>query len=311
MTGQLNRKLTLFVQKYRTGLLAASCGGIFTVNILYHVFPKETYRKLYQAWYKGEPVSLSDKLQSTFQEVLKDAGVSSPQSYSAFAAFGFHPVGAGIPRTPAGAHVGIPANFNSTAEDAGGITNRVVLINGKEVDWDSSVGRSLKEALTFSREAQKFSVAREVVGLESGGPVLHAAVAPVCVAGTCFSAVAIKQMFSLYTGPVVLRGLLNVAVAASGAACYFLSSDAVSQWLDYRSDRKAAGISKEYTRGGVEFYDKILSRNKILRSLMGKSGEEMYAPSGNLLPAHWIRLKHAPYTSRKAAIVSLLEEQKH
>ncbi|MBN3284690.1 TM177 protein, partial [Polyodon spathula] len=79
MTGQFNRKLTRFVQKYRTGLLAASCGGIFTVNILYHVFPEETYRKLYQAWHKGEPVSLSDKLQSTFQEVLKDAGVSSPQ----------------------------------------------------------------------------------------------------------------------------------------------------------------------------------------------------------------------------------------
>ncbi|MBN3306538.1 TM177 protein, partial [Amia calva] len=304
------RKLTIFVQKYRTGLLVTSCAGVFSVNMFYHAFPEQTYKKLYQAWSKGEPSVLSEKLQKTFQEVLQDTGVRLPRKYTAFAAFGFHPVGAGQPWMPLGAQIGIPANFNSTTDDTEGITNRVILINGKELHWDSSTGKALKESLTFSPEAQQFAVAREVVRLESGGPLLLAAVAPTCLAGTCLFGVAVKQMFTLYSGPVMLRGLVNVAVLALGSAFYFLTSDAVTQWLDYKSDRTAARLSKDYARGGVEFYDKILSRNVTLRGLMGKKGEEMYTPSGNLFPTHWFRLKHAPYTARREGIVKLLNEQK-
>ncbi|XP_036397068.1 transmembrane protein 177 [Megalops cyprinoides] len=303
-------KITVFVQRYRMGFLLAGCGAVFSANMFYHVFPENTYKKLYQAWRKGEPASLSEKLEKTFQDVLKDTRVISSQKYSAFAAFGFHPVGAGVPWMPSGAHIGIPANFNSTLDDSAGITNRVIFINGKEVEWDSDSGAALKEALLLSPEAQKFAVAREVARLESGGPVLHAAVAPACLAGVCVYGVALKQIFGLYSGPAVLRGLVNVLAVALGAASYFLTSDALSQWLDYSSDRKAASISKDYAKGGVEFYDKILSRNKTLRTLMGQKGEEMYAPSGNLFPASLLQLKHAPYTSRREGIANLLKEEK-
>ncbi|XP_040914073.1 transmembrane protein 177 [Toxotes jaculatrix] len=303
-------KYSVLLQKYRTPLLIASCGGVFAANMFYHVFPDMSYRQLYQAWYKGEPVILSEKLEDVFQQVLKDCGISSTKNFSAFASFGFHPVGAGVPWLPAGAQIGIPANFNSTADDPSGITNRSIFINGKTVDWSSDSGSALKEALMFSLEAKKFALAREVARLHSAGPVLNAAVAPLCLGGVWVYSVVLKQVFGLHAGPAILRGAVNVLALGLGAMSYFLTSDAVNQWIDYSSDRRAAGVSRDYAKGGVEFYDKILSRNKTLRSLMGQKGEEMYAPSGNLFPAHLLQLKHTPYTSRRDGIIALLKKEK-
>lgn len=241
---------------------------------------------------------------------MKDYGISSPKNFSAFASFGFHPVSAGVPWLPAGAQIGIPANFNSTPDDLSGITNRTIFINGKTVDWSSDSGSALKEALVFSQEAQKFAIAREVARLQSGGPVLSAAVAPLCLGGVWVYSVVLKQVLGLHAGPVLFRVVANAVALGLGAVSYFLTSDAVGQWLDFSADRHAAGVSRDYAKGGVEFYDKILSRNKTLRSLMGQKGEEMYAPSGNLFPAHLLQLKHTPYTLRRDGILTLLAKEK-
>lgn len=303
-------KFSVLLQKYRTPILIASCGGVFAANMFYHVFPDLSYRQLYQAWNKGEPVALSEKLEDVFQQVLKDYDVSSSKNFSAFASFGFHPVGAGVPWLPAGAQIGIPANFNSTVDDPSGITNRTIFINGKTVEWDSDTGTALKDALVFSLEAQKFAIAREVARLQSGGPVMSGAVAPVCLGGVWVYSVLLKQVFGLHVGPALFRGAVNVVALGLGAVSYLLVSDSVSQWIDYNSDQRAAGLSRDYAKGGLEFYDKILSRNKTLRSLMGQKGEEMYAPSGNLFPAHLLQLKHTPYTSRREWIHAMMKEEK-
>ncbi|XP_051937489.1 transmembrane protein 177 [Hippocampus zosterae] len=303
-------KYAVLLQKYRTPLLVASCGGIFAANMFYHVFPDVSYRQLYQAWYKGEPVTLSDKLEDLFQQVLKDYSGSSSKNFSAFASFGFHPVSAGVPWLPAGAQIGIPANFNSTDDDRSGITNRTIFINGKAVEWDSEMGTALKDSLVFSLQAQKFAIAREVARLQSGAPIVSAAVAPFCLGGVWVYSVVLKQVFSLHAGPALLRGAVNLVALGLGAVSYFLTLDAVTQWSDYWSDRRAAGVSRDYANGGVEFYDKILSRNKTLRALMGKKGEEMYAPSGNLFPANILQLKHTPYTSRREGILALMKRDK-
>ncbi|KAG7999754.1 hypothetical protein GBF38_000799, partial [Nibea albiflora] len=172
-------KYSVFLQKYRTPLLIAGCGGVFAANMFYHVFPDMPYRQLYQAWHQGEPVTLSEKLEDLFQQVvLKDYGIGSPKNFSAFASYGFHPVGAGVPWLPAGAQIGIPANFNSTADDPSGITNRTIFINGKAVDWSSDTGSALKESLVFSPEAQKICRSKRSGSLAVRWTVMNAAVAP-------------------------------------------------------------------------------------------------------------------------------------
>ncbi|XP_025059096.1 transmembrane protein 177 isoform X2 [Alligator sinensis] len=298
-------KAATFVQRHRTAALATSCTGLLVAKLSHHIFPEQTCKLLHQFWTKGQSVELSERLQDLFHDVLKDAGVASALCYRAFLASGFHPVSAGISWLPSGSLVGIPANF-STAEDRQGIIDHVVMINDKEVDWESKEGHALKDALTFSLEAQKFAISREVMYLQSNSPIIKAAVAPIFLAGTFISAVAIKQHLGLYSSPLALRVVFNLIFAMIGFFCYHCASDSVSRSLDYRADRKAAAISKDYARGGVEFYDKILSRNRILRALMGKQGQRMYAPSGNLFPGSLFGLKHTPYTSRRDLIVNIL-----
>ncbi|XP_068543533.1 transmembrane protein 177 [Anas acuta] len=305
---QFLRKASVWVKKRKITLLATSCVGLLGANLSYHVFPEQTFKLLHECWSDGQPAELSQRLSGVFQDVLQDTAVKSTDSYRAFAASGFHPVSAGIPWLPAGSLVGIPPNFDSTVEDKKGIVDHVVVINGKEVDWESNEGVALKEALTFSPEAQKFAIAREVVYLQNSSPLARAVVAPVCLAGTCLCGVGIKIALGLSTGPTIFRGICNLTVAAAGLIFYYVCYDAVTYYLDCKADRNAATVSKDYARGGVEFYDKILSRNRILRALMGKEGMKMYAPSGNLFPRYWFRIKYTPYTYRRDLIVNILRE---
>lgn len=66
-------KYSVLLQKYRTPLLVASCGGVFAANLFYHVFPDWSFRPLYQACNRGEPVTLSEKLEDVFQQVVSIA----------------------------------------------------------------------------------------------------------------------------------------------------------------------------------------------------------------------------------------------
>lgn len=302
-------RFSVWVQRYRSPLMVSGACGLLGLNLVPHLVPEWSFCPLYQAWFKGQPVQLSPKLETLFKQVLSDYGVGSPHKFSAFASFGFHPLGGGLPMSPGGARVGIPANFNSSEDDSSGITDRTIYINGRAVDWSSEAGTALSSALVMSSEAQRFAVAREVARLDCAFPVLSAAVAPICFSGVWIYSVLLKQIFNLHAGPVVLRATVNVLSVGLGAVSYVMASDAVGQYVDYSTDRRAAAVSRDYASGGVEFYDKILARNRTLRTLMGQKGEQMYAPNGNLFPANLLQLKHTPYTARRDGILNILKNQ--
>ncbi|TRY97095.1 hypothetical protein DNTS_027284 [Danionella cerebrum] len=303
-------KLLAFIQRNRTPLLLTGCGAVFFAKTFYHVFPGHTYRKVYQAWHKGEPASLSEKLENIFQDVLKDCSIKSPEKFSAFAAYGFHPVGAGVPWLPAGAQIGIPSNFNSSTDDPSGITDRTIFVNGKELEWESDSGVTLRNSLVLSPEAQKFVIARELNRLGSGEPILKAAVGPVCLIVACVFNVAVKQIYLLQSRLVLFRGAVNIVTVVFGVFAYIFASDGLNHWVDYHSDRRAARLSSDYAKGGLEFYEKILTQNKTLRVLMGQEGEALYAHSGNLFPGYMWKLSHAPFTSRRDKILNILKNEK-
>ncbi|KAJ7345913.1 hypothetical protein JRQ81_001863 [Phrynocephalus forsythii] len=299
-------KAAAMVERHRTRVLAVSCAGLFGVNFTFHLIPEQTFRPIYQAWISGIEMKLSENMQSFFCGVLHEARVKAANRYRAFATSVFPPLGAGLPWLPAGCVVGIPASFSYTGSDEQRVQKHSIVIEGKKVPWESEEGEALKRALTLSLEAQKFAVAREVMYLESGGPLIRAAVAPVCLAGTYITGVAIKQLLGIYSKRAFFRGFYNISVAAVGLVVYCLLFDSVSQAVEYSADRKAATISTDYARGGVEFYDKILSQNKIRRTLMGEKGKKIYSPSGNVMPKYGIRTKHAPLTSRRNLIINIL-----
>uniref|UniRef100_A0A8C3YTV8 Transmembrane protein 177 n=1 Tax=Catagonus wagneri TaxID=51154 RepID=A0A8C3YTV8_9CETA len=301
MAGLLWRA-TAFVQRHRTGLLVGSCAGLLGAQISYHLFPDPVVQWLYQYWPQGRPAPLSPELQGLFQEVLQDIGVPSGHRFEAFTTFTFQPVSAGFPRLPAGAVVGIPASFLG---DPATSADEPVVVHGQRVDWQSPAGAWLRDALTLSHDAQKFALAREVVYLESSAAALQALPAPACLAGTWVLGVGAKHALGLYGGPLNLRAAFNLLAAVAGYVVYAFCTDSLTHALEAWLDRRAASLSAAYTWGGVEFYEKVLSCNLALRSLLGRPGEQLYTPSGNVVPRHWFRIKHLPYTTRRDLVLQL------
>ncbi|ELV10287.1 transmembrane protein 177 [Tupaia chinensis] len=301
MAGPL-RWATAFVQRHRAGVLVGSCTGLFGIQMSYHLFPDPVIQWLYQYWPQGQPAPLSPELQNLFQEVLQDLGVPSGHCYKPFTTFIFQPVSAGFPRLPAGAVVGIPASFLGVP-----LTNidHSVVVHGQRVDWQSPAGARLRDALTLSHDAQKFALAREVVFLESSAAALQALPGPVCLTGTWALSVGAKHALGLYGGPTNLRAAFNLLAAVAGFVAYALSTDSLTHALEAWLDRRTASLSAAYARGGVEFYEKVLSGNLALRSLLGRRGEKLYTPSGNIIPRHWFRIKHLPYTTRRDSVLQV------
>lgn len=301
MAGPLWRA-AVFIQRHRTGLLVGSCAGLFGAQISFHLFSDPIVQWLYQYWPQGQPASLSPQLQSLFQEVLQDMGVPSGHCYKPFTTFTFQPVSAGFPRFPAGAVVGIPAIYLG---DPVINTDHTVTIHGQRVDWQSPAGTRLKNALTLSHDAQKFALAKEVVYLESSAAALQSLPAPACLAGTWALTVGTKHVLGLYGGPMNLRVAFNLVAMVAGFVVYTFSKDSLAVALEGWLDRRTASLSAAYARGGVEFYEKILSGNLALRSLLGRKGEKLYTPSGNIVPRHWFRITHLPYTTRRDSVLQM------
>ncbi|KAB0360755.1 hypothetical protein FD754_004911 [Muntiacus muntjak] len=293
---------TVFVQRHRTGLLVGSCAGLFGAQISYHLFPDPVVQWLYQYWPQGQPAPLSPELERLFREVQQDIGIPAGHHLEAFTTFTFQPVSAGFPRLPGGAVVGIPASFLGGPVTS---TDRPVVVYGQRVDWRSPAGARLRDALTLSHEAQKFALAKEVVYLESGAAALQALPAPACLAGTWALSVGAKHALGLYGGPMSLRAAFNLVAAAAGFVAYAFSTDSLTHALEAWLDRRTASLSAAYARGGVEFYEKVLSGNLALRSLLGQRGEKLYTPSGNVVPRHWFRIKHLPDTARRDSVLQM------
>ncbi|XP_007433189.1 transmembrane protein 177 [Python bivittatus] len=297
-------KAVSIMEQHRTAFLSISCAGLFGANLTLHIFSKELFKTIYQAWDHGKPLELSEDLQSLFYDILRDVKVKSADCYDAIKTCTLHPVSAGLPWRHKGCVVGIPYHFSDTSSGEQQIAKIGVLLKGRKVDWTSTEGLTLKDALTLSPEAQKFAIAREIINLQQNRPLACAAVGPICLAGSCISGVAVKQVLGLYYAPVLFRGIYNMAVVALGFVGYCLLYDTISQAFDYRTDRNTASISPSFARGGVEFYSKVLSQNKAFRTIMGKEGEQIYASNGNILPK--FRLKHPSYTSRRNLIINML-----
>ena len=63
-------------------------------------------------------------------------------------------------------------------------------------------------------------------------------------------------------------------------------------------DKAAAGVSPEYSQGGVEYYNKILQRNVAIREFQGETGRSLYTGKGDVIQGI-IRVKSPNITDRR------------
>lgn len=155
------------------------------------------------------------------------------------------------------------------------------------------------ESMILSDEAKKFSICREIERTRTHNFIFSSAL-PGCWMGlTYLVARYANRKLGLFNAPFrpLHRITAYLSILPAMGFTYFLIKDANQRSLQGFIDSSAAGLSREYSAGGVEYYTKLMVRNSSLR-VLDPSQKDNYNMLGELKPGI-IRMKHKPLLERK------------
>lgn len=210
-----------------------------------------------------------------------------------FSVFGFDTYYAGTLNPKYGAILGIPCNLNNTAEWLRGNLR----IKEEDIDWTKREAQTLLSAAVLSTDALKFAIAREILLIQAEEPYSNSIRLAVITAVLWTLYNAIVSKLKLRERHVPLCRTIYTVFILFGAIVWLGIKDHQSYHLDSKVDRALCDLGAAYVTGGQEFYEKILIRNRAIRSLLGKDGVKVYTAYGNEQTS--FRQKHTPLSSRK------------
>jgi len=236
------------------------------------------------------------------QEAMNDLKLSDDirNAIKPFGVFGFDMYHAGTLSPTYGAILGIPCNLNNTAEQL----RADLRIKEEEINWTQQDAKNLLDASMLSTNAQKFAIAREILLIQAEEPYSNSFTFALIVAAIWTLYNATVHRFKLRERSVIVCRVLFSVFALVGAILWLGIKDYQSYRLDGQVDKALCGLGIEYIKGGQEFYEKILRRNRALRSLLGKYGEKIYTAYGNEQAS--LRVKHVPLSQRRKYFDSYL-----
>ncbi|XP_072745160.1 transmembrane protein 177 isoform X1 [Anoplolepis gracilipes] len=285
-----------FSFKYRNLVLGitATVVGYYTVLMPHTIFLSK-YRYMVATYQMEKEVPLGFKIQRRIERVMDDLKLSDDirNVIKPFSVFGFDVFYAGTLNKKYGAILGIPSNFTNTPEQL----RKNLQIKEVPIDWTRQDAQSFLNALTLSESAQKFAIAREILQIQAEEPYLNSYILAFTIAilWTLYNAIAYR--FRLRDRNVILYGTLYSGFTVFGAISWFGITDYLSYHLDKKNDEDLCSLGAEYIKGGQEFYEKMLIRNRAARSLLGDEGKRIYTAYGN--EHTFVRQKHVPLSHRK------------
>ncbi|EZA61202.1 hypothetical protein DMN91_005360 [Ooceraea biroi] len=288
--------MNVFSSKYRTVVLGITATAIGYYGILMpHTIFLDKYRAIVTTYQLGKEIPLSAKAMQNIREAMNDLKLSDNvrNVIKPFSVFGFDLYHAGTLGPKYGAILGIPCNLNSTAEQL----YENLRIKEEEVDWSQKEAQDLLSASTLSTSAQKFAIAREILLIQAEVPYSNSFQLALIVAVLWTLCNTMTYKFKLRERSVTLCRILYMAFTLFGAILWLGIKDYQSYRLDSEVDKVLCGLGAEYVKGGQEFYEKTLIRNRALRSLLGKDGEKIYTAGGN--EQTLFRQKHVMLSHRK------------
>lgn len=213
-----------------------------------------------------------------------------------FTCFASDPLHGGSLKTRFGAIIGLPGTF--AYKDVADINREELLLDQMVVDWNSANGETLLKSLVLSDKAKAFAIAREInyatfhqIHVETFMRSIVGVLAYSC--GHLLSKYfALERRLKFWA-----RFSLYSFIASAWFVLYVSLKDSYYCRQDNAADRKAAALSRAYAEGGVEYYNKVLLRNKSLRALMGTAGQKRYTAYGNVVST-W-RRDHVQLTTRR------------
>jgi hypothetical protein len=243
----------------------------------------------------GDEIPLNATVMRNIREAMDDLKLSDDirNAIKPFSVFGLDMYHAGTLSPKYGAILGIPCNLNNTAEEL----RADLCIKEKEINWTQQDAQNLLNAAILSTNAQKFAIAREILLIQAEEPYSNSFTLAFVIAVIWTLYNTTTHRFKLRERSVMVCRVLYSVFTLLGAILWLGIKDYQSYRLDGQVDQALCGLGTEYIKGGQEFYKKILSRNKAMRSLLGKYGEKIYTAYGNEQTS--LRVKHVPLSQRR------------
>lgn len=240
-------------------------------------------------------MSLTSKVQQRIQRVMDDLKLPDEvrNVIRPFSVFGFDLFHAGTLNAKYGAILGIPPNFTNTEAEL----RENLQIMEEPVDWTRQDAQSFLKAVMLSENAQKFAIAREILRIQAEEPYFNSLRLALTVAVLWTLYNVISYRYRLREGNAIARYTLYATFALFGGILWFGVKDYQSYRLDKDNDEALCRLGAEYIKGGQEFYEKTLIRNKALKTLLGAKGKSTFTVHGN--EETFLRQKHVPISHRK------------
>jgi len=204
--------------------------------------------------------------------------------------------------------IGLPSTFYYQV--VGDVERNSILVGQEMVDWYSSAGEELQNALVLSDKAKAFVIARELFYAKSFSVHIDTLLQLSCLVSAYYSGAWLNSnmLFTLRLKPWA-RFIVFSTIGVAWIAFYIMISDSSHCWYDNRVDQTAAKLRKVYAEGGVEYYEKVLRRNCALRTLLGSKGTKQFTRYGNVVSL-W-RNRSVQLTSRHDNLLKYLAEYEH
>jgi len=284
--------------------------GLSAFGALYHLAPHWFFlnqiKSIYQSYNKGFKTQVQNEMLDLLNTVVTDMNLSDQetQSLNVFISSLSEPNGWG--ELGKNCLLGYPDYFhyNSTEDvpmnqmrigtHATGAGNSN--LTGGQIE--SPLGKSFAESLVLTDNAKKFAFAREIERTRTQPFMTHGVFSFCYILLTYNLARILNKRLELLKRPPLFRGLMYMGLWPFMVFGYFMTKDAYNRHMEKALDKSAAGISPDYSQGGVEYYNKILQRNVSIREFQGESGRSLYTGKGDVIQGI-IRVKSPNITDRR------------
>lgn len=265
-------------EKIVRGIIRFGIGGLLVINASGEIFPRQACIKvnaLKDA--NGAFVEVPERCHKQFNEVALKFGLTNSEKVTLFMNEGFHAVSAGSTWFPGGGVIGLPRWY--LYQTKGDVENSGLKFNGRDIQWDSELGVTMKECYLPTDDMIAFTVGHELAHIQRlDFKLFDTCASPFWLYLTYKLANSTPRVFKLQA---LLDLLLKLSICGVSYCAYKFVNQKIHHFNEFSADKMSAQCDRRMAKGGVDFFARRLKLNLIQRNLLGDAGRQFYTDEGN------------------------------